>query len=60
MIEKLQILNEIEATRKNNNINWMNIVRTALKNSPKNTLDILKDINHDDKKISTLFKKIVK
>ena len=60
MIEKLQILNEIEATRKNNNINWMNMVRTALKNSPKNTLDILKDINNDDKKISILFKKIVK
>ncbi len=58
--KKLLILDEIESTRKHNNLNWMNILRTSLKNSPNNTLDILKKINFDDKKITELFKKITK
>ena len=58
--KKLLILDKIENTRKNNNLNWMNIVRNSLKSSPKNTLDILKKINFDDNKISDLFKSIVK
>ena len=44
-IEFGTILNKIEKTRKNNNLNWMNIVRTSLKNTPQSTLDILKKIN---------------
>ena len=55
---KLIILNEIENTRKNNNINWMNILRNSLKNSTSETLKILKSINIDDDKISQLFKKL--
>ena len=58
--KKLLILNKIEKTRKNNNLNWMNIIRTSLKNTPQSTLDILKKINFDDKKISNLFKSIIK
>jgi folate-dependent phosphoribosylglycinamide formyltransferase PurN len=58
--EKLLILNQIENTRKSNNLNWMNIVRTSLKSSPKNTLNLLKKINFDDNKISHLFKSITK
>jgi len=60
LLEKLDILDEIESTRRSNNINWMNIVRNSLIKSPKNTLTILKRINFDDNKISELFKKIVK
>lgn len=61
LIERnLKILDQIENTRKNNNINWMNIVRTSMKNSSKDTLEILKNINNDDNKISELFKKLVK
>ena len=56
----LYILNKIENTRKKNNINWMNIVRTSIKNSPKNTINILKKITSDDKKIMGLFKKLSK
>jgi len=58
--KKLIILNEIENARKNNNLNWMNIIRTSLKNSPNKTLDILKKINFDDNKISDLFKSLLK
>ena len=55
---KLKILNEIEKTRKNNNVNWMNILRHSVKNSPNQTLRILNSINIDDDKISKLFKKL--
>ena len=57
---RLNILNLIENTRKKNNINWMNIVRTSFINSPKNTKIILKKITSDDKKITELFKKLSK
>ena len=56
--KKLRILNDIENTRKNNNINWMNILRHSIKNSTEKTLKILKSINSDDDKISKLFKKL--
>ena len=36
----------------------MDLVRTSLKSSPIKTLEILKKINTDDKKISQIFKKI--
>ena len=57
---KMDILDQIERTRKNNNVNWMNILRESIKSSPLNTLDILKSINNDDKKITLLFKKLTK
>ncbi len=56
--KKLQILNEIENTRKNNNVNWMNILRNSIKSSSSKTLKILNSINADDDKISKLFKKL--
>ena len=55
---KLKLIDKIENTRKNNNFNWMDLVRNSIKNSPKKTLKILKKINSDDKKITELFKKI--
>lgn len=57
MKKNLDIINQIESTRKNNNINWMNILRTSLKSSSDETLKILEQINLDDNKISSLFKK---
>ncbi len=57
MQKNLDIIDQIEKTRKNNNINWMNIIRTSLKSSSEETLEILKQINIDDSKISSLFKK---
>ena len=55
---KLDLISKIENTRKNNNINWMNVVRHSLKLNPKKTLAILKSINQDDKKISKYFEKL--
>ena len=56
--KKLKLLNEIEKTRKKNNVNWMNILRHSIKNSPSKTLNILNSINSDDDIISKLFKKL--
>ena len=56
--KKLDLLDQIEQTRKKNNINWMNILKNSLKVSPSKTLKILDMINQDDDKISKLFKKI--
>ena len=56
--KKLKFLNEIENTRKKNNINWMNILRYSIINSPSKTLKILNSINTNDDIISKLFKKL--
>jgi hypothetical protein len=54
----LKIINQIEKTRTKNNINWMDVLRIALKADLESTLVILKKINSSDKKISKLFEKI--
>ena len=56
--ERLQIINKIENTRKSNNVNWMNLLKIAIKSNPYETIKVLKKINTDDNKISKLFKKI--
>ena len=56
--KNMDIIDRIEDTRSSNNINWMNIIRTSLNFSSKETLQILKKIKDDDNKISLLFKKL--
>ena len=53
-----KIINKIESTRSKNNINWMDILRIAMKYSPKETQKALKKINNQDQKISKLLRKI--
>jgi hypothetical protein len=50
--EYSQIINKIQLLRKKNNINWMDILRLAMKHAPNETKKILKNINNYDKKIS--------
>jgi hypothetical protein len=58
-VEKyLKIIDEIEKTRSKNNVNWMNILRIAIKNSPTKTINTMKRINAKDNKISNLFEKL--
>ena len=54
----LAIIDKVEKTRTNNNINWMNLLRIAIKQSPEETIKVLKKINSNDNKISKLLKKI--
>jgi len=52
------IIDRIEEIRRNNNINWMNILRIALKHAPEETREELKKINENDKRISNLLSEI--
>jgi len=54
----IKIVEEIENVRGSNNINWMDILKIALKSSPKETIRILNKINKHDKKISKLIGRI--
>lgn len=55
----LKIISQIENIRKNNNINWMDILRIAFKYSPKATAKVMSKIYIDDQKISYLVKKLL-
>ena len=54
----LKIIRKIEKKRKNNNINWMDILRLAFKSSPSEAKKIMIKIYQDDTKISKLIKKL--
>lgn len=54
----LNAISEIEKVRRGNNINWMNILRVAFKNSPVEASKIFKRIYIDDKSINYLSKKL--
>ena len=45
-------INKIENLRKKNNVNWMDILRIAIKYAPVETKKLLNKINRFDKKIS--------
>ena len=54
----LDIIDKIEKIRSKNNVNWMDILRLAFKLDQKSAKKIMKKINHDDKRISNLLKKL--
>lgn len=54
----LKIISQIENIRKNNNVNWMDILRIAFKNNPKATAKVMSKIYSDDKRIGKLVKKL--
>ena len=54
------IINQIQKIRTKNNVNWMNLLRLAFKNDPKNASKILSKITKLDKKISLLTTKLQK
>tara|TARA_B100000029_G_C17151978_1_gene806373 strand:+ start:169 stop:381 length:213 start_codon:yes stop_codon:yes gene_type:complete len=56
----LKIIKKIEKIRSKNNINWMNLLRVALKHDPKKTSKIMSQVYFEDKEISKLVKKLSK
>ena len=54
----LTALDRIEKARKQNNVNWMDILRVALNNAPNETIKLMKKINKKDQIITNLFKSI--
>ena len=52
------VIRKIEELRKNNNGNWMDLLRIAFKHDPKKAGKVMSKIYKDDKKISKLAKKL--
>jgi hypothetical protein len=55
-----KIISKIERVRKNNNKNWMDILRTSFTYAPIKTAKIMSKIYSDDSRISKLVKRLVK
>jgi len=55
-----QWINKVQKIRARNNVNWMNILRLAFKHAPRESGNLMKKINADDKKISKLLNKLSK
>ena len=56
--KNLKIIKLIESARKSNNKNWMNLLRIAIESNPNKSKKVLKSINVNDKKISSLLSRI--
>ena len=54
----LSVIKKIENIRKENNVNWMNLLRLAFKKSPKEAALVMCKIYKDDSRISALVKKL--
>ena len=54
----LEIIDEIEKVRTRNNVNWMDVLRLAFKHSPEEAKLLMKRIDHEDTRISSLVKKL--
>ena len=39
----LNIINKIEKVRSKNNVNWMDVLRIALKNAPDETIELMSE-----------------
>jgi vacuolar-type H+-ATPase subunit D/Vma8 len=55
-----KIISQIEKVRKNNNKNWMDILRTSFTYAPIKTAKIMSKIYSDDSRISKLAKRLAK
>jgi len=56
----LKIIKQIENIRSKNNINWMNVLRLAFKNSPEKAAKIMSKIYIHDSRIGRLVNKLTK
>lgn len=56
--EKLKLIDAIEQVRTKNNVDWMNLLRVALRADPEGTLELVREINTKDNEISELFAKL--
>ena len=54
----LNLIDEIESTRSQNNVNWMNLLRVVAVEAPDKLVEITSRINESDDKISSLFKRL--
>ena len=55
-----KIIKKIERVRSKNNVNWMDVLRLSFKHAPKESRKLIKKINSQDKRISSLITQLVK
>jgi folate-dependent phosphoribosylglycinamide formyltransferase PurN len=58
--KKLAIIDQVEAIRSKNNVNWMDILRLAFTHAPDEAAKIMARINDDDGRISELLSELAK
>jgi len=56
--KSVKVVDKIQEIRSKNNVNWMNLLKLALRLDPKKTSEILSKIYADDEKISKLVSKL--
>jgi len=56
----LNIINKIEKIRSKNNVNWMDLLRLAFRISPNKARNLIRKINSQDKRISSLLRQLGK
>ena len=54
----LNIIDEIEQIRARNNVNWMDVLRLAFRHAPDEARELMKKINMEDDRVSSLLKKL--
>ena len=54
----LKIINKIEKIRSKNNVNWMSILKLAFRHAPREASKLVRKVNSEDKKISSLLNKL--
>ena len=59
-MNKVLVINEIEAVRSRNNVNWMNLMRLAFRVAPHEAEEIFKNVNKDDGTIAGLLKTLTR
>jgi len=58
--EAIEIINEISNIRTNNNLNWMGVLKLAVKYAPaQEVVDLFSGIDSCDSEIGEQFKKLV-
>ena len=56
----LKIINKIQKTRTKNNKNWMDLLRLAFRENPREAIKVVRGIFKEDHKISKLVKRLTK
>ena len=56
----IKIINQIQKIRSKNNLNWMGLLKLSFKHAPKEAIKLVKKIDSDDRRISSLLKKLSK
>ncbi|GAF99310.1 unnamed protein product, partial [marine sediment metagenome] len=55
-----EILDEVQEIRKQNNVNWMGLIRLALHHAPKEARRLITEVNKRDAEVTNKMEKLIK